>query len=74
MHSNGFYSSSRISEQCREDKDAIVKTKERVGWGMKSNWSERLKDEKSAEQGILGEMKEAEHVKEQKRAEPCVSW
>lgn len=34
---------------------------------MKENWSERLKDVKSAEQGISGEVKEAELVKKRTR-------
>lgn len=46
--------------------------RERLARGMKENLE--IKDENSAEQGVLGEVKEAEHVKEQKRAEPSVSW
>lgn len=33
---------------------------------MKENWSEKLKDEKSAEQGILG-VEEVEHMKKRKK-------
>jgi len=71
MLSNGFRSSSRISEQRRRDKDAVVNAKVQMASGMKTIWSVRLKDEKSAEQGIFLR-EEAEHAKEQKRAEPCV--
>lgn len=60
MHSNGFHSSSQISEKYGKDKEVLVNLKERVAQRMKENRSERLKDEKSAEQGILGEAKEAE--------------
>lgn len=64
-----FHSSSRISEKCRENKEAVVNMRERVAQRMKENWSERLKDEKSAEQGISGEVREAEKKKrERKRA------
>lgn len=48
MHSNGFHSSSRISERRGEDKDKVVYTKGESGTGEVG--SERLKDEKSAEQ------------------------
>lgn len=53
---------------------------------MKENWSERLKDENSAEQGIFGgSQRKAEHVKKEgkrervgakreQRTDPCVSW
>lgn len=67
MHSNGFHSSSQISEKYGEDKEAVVNLKERVEGRLKENWSERLKDEKSAVQGILGEVKEAELVKKRTR-------
>ncbi len=76
-----FHSSSRISEKCREDKEAVVNMREMVAQRMKENWSERLKDEKSAEQGISGKVREAEHVKKKRkrvRAKKgrtmCVYW
>lgn len=34
------------------DKEAVVKMKRRVTQAVKGNWSERLEDEKSAEQGV----------------------
>lgn len=67
MHSNGFHSSSQISEKCREDKEAFVNMKEKVARTMTENWSERLKDETSAEQGILVDVKEAACEKEKGR-------
>lgn len=62
-----FHSSSWISEKCREDKEAVVNVRERVAQRMKENWSERLKDEKSAEQGISGEVREAKQKEKESK-------
>lgn len=60
MHSNGFYSSSGISEKRRARQRSSCQHEGKSG--MKENWSERLKDENSAEQGIFGEVKEKQSM------------